>query len=54
MGKVTPFLMFNDQLEAAIAFYASTFPEQPPEGEGRCGRDDEHGEARRGRARERA
>ena len=27
MGKVTPFLMFNDQLEAALAFYTSTFPD---------------------------
>jgi len=27
MNKVTPFLMFNDQLEAAIAFYTATFPE---------------------------
>jgi predicted 3-demethylubiquinone-9 3-methyltransferase (glyoxalase superfamily) len=26
MSTVTPFLMFNDQLEAAIAFYTSTFP----------------------------
>lgn len=26
MNKVTPFLMFNDQLEAAIAFYIATFP----------------------------
>lgn len=26
MGKVTPFLMFNDQLDAAIAFYTATFP----------------------------
>jgi predicted 3-demethylubiquinone-9 3-methyltransferase (glyoxalase superfamily) len=26
MSKVTPFLMFNDQLEAAIAFY-TTFPD---------------------------
>ena len=25
MGKVTPFLMFNDQFEAAIAFYTATF-----------------------------
>jgi len=25
MTKVTPFLMFNDQLEAAIAFYTTTF-----------------------------
>ena len=27
MSKVTPFLMFNDQLEAAISFYTSTFPD---------------------------
>ena len=27
MSKVTPFLMFNDQLEAAMEFYASTFPD---------------------------
>ena len=27
MSKVTPFLMFNDQLEAAIAFYTTTFPD---------------------------
>lgn len=26
MNKVTPFLMFNDQLEAAMAFYTATFP----------------------------
>jgi predicted 3-demethylubiquinone-9 3-methyltransferase (glyoxalase superfamily) len=26
MRKVTPFLMFNDQLEAAMAFYTATFP----------------------------
>ena len=26
MSKVTPFLMFDDQLEAAVAFYAATFP----------------------------
>lgn len=26
MTKVTPFLMFNDQLEAALAFYMATFP----------------------------
>lgn len=25
--KVTPFLMFNNQLESAIAFYAATFPD---------------------------
>jgi len=28
MNKVTPFLMFNDQLEAAIAFYTATFPDR--------------------------
>jgi predicted 3-demethylubiquinone-9 3-methyltransferase (glyoxalase superfamily) len=27
MKKVTPFLMFNDQLEEAIAFYSTTFPD---------------------------
>lgn len=27
MTKVTPFLMFNDQLEAAMAFYTATFPD---------------------------
>jgi predicted 3-demethylubiquinone-9 3-methyltransferase (glyoxalase superfamily) len=27
MSKVTPFLMFNDQLEAAIEFYTTTFPD---------------------------
>jgi len=27
MNKVTPFLMFNDQLEAAMAFYTATFPD---------------------------
>jgi predicted 3-demethylubiquinone-9 3-methyltransferase (glyoxalase superfamily) len=27
MPKVTPFLMFNNQLEAAIEFYAATFPD---------------------------
>ncbi|CAN5228537.1 hypothetical protein BH20GEM2_BH20GEM2_06200 [soil metagenome] len=26
INKVTPFLMFNDQLEAAIEFYTATFP----------------------------
>ena len=26
MNKVTPFLMFNDQLEAAMDFYTATFP----------------------------
>lgn len=27
MSKVTPFLMFNNQLEEAIEFYAATFPD---------------------------
>lgn len=27
MNKVTPFLMFNDQLEAAMEFYTATFPD---------------------------
>ena len=27
MTKVTPFLMFDDQLEAAMAFYTATFPD---------------------------
>ena len=27
MNTVTPFLMFNDQLEAAMAFYTATFPD---------------------------
>lgn len=27
MSKVTPFLMFNDQLQAAMEFYAATFPD---------------------------
>ncbi|TGL63965.1 VOC family protein [Leptospira ognonensis] len=27
MSKITPFLMFNDQLESAIKFYTSLFPD---------------------------
>lgn len=27
MSKVTPFLMFNNQLEAAMEFYTATFPD---------------------------
>ena len=27
MSKVTPFMMFDDQLEAAMAFYTATFPD---------------------------
>ena len=39
MGKVTPFLMFNDQLEAAIAFYTSTFPDSKVTNVARAGAD---------------
>jgi predicted 3-demethylubiquinone-9 3-methyltransferase (glyoxalase superfamily) len=31
MSKATPFLIFSDQLEAAIAFYTATFPDSNPE-----------------------
>jgi len=27
MTRITPFLMFNDQLDAAITFYTATFPD---------------------------
>lgn len=27
MSRITPFLMFDDQLDAALAFYTSTFPD---------------------------
>ncbi|MCC7003375.1 MAG: VOC family protein [Gemmatimonadaceae bacterium] len=37
--KVTPFLMFNDQLEAAIAFYTSTFPDSRITTSARMGAD---------------
>ena len=39
MNKVTPFLMFNDQLEAAIAFYTATFPDSQIRKVARTGKD---------------
>lgn len=39
MNKVTPFLMFNDQLEAAIAFYTATFPDSEVKQMSRAGQD---------------
>ena len=39
MTKVTPFLMFNDQLEAAIAFYTATFPDSEVRQLSRRGQD---------------
>ncbi|MGE0813846.1 MAG: VOC family protein [Vicinamibacterales bacterium] len=39
MSKVTPFLMFNDQLEAAIAFYTATFPHSEVRHVARTGND---------------
>lgn len=39
MSKVTPFLMFNDQLEAAIAFYTATFPDSEVRNVARTGKD---------------
>ncbi|MCL4215356.1 MAG: VOC family protein [Gemmatimonadales bacterium] len=39
MTKVTPFLMFNDQLEAAIAFYTATFPDSEVRNISRTGKD---------------
>jgi predicted 3-demethylubiquinone-9 3-methyltransferase (glyoxalase superfamily) len=39
MNKVTPFLMFNDQLEAAIAFYTATFPDSTINNVARTGKD---------------
>lgn len=39
MSKVTPFLMFNDQLEAAIAFYTATFPDSEIKNIARNGSD---------------
>jgi len=39
MTKVTPFLMFNDQLEAAIAFYITTFPDSEIKNVARTGKD---------------
>lgn len=39
MNKVTPFLMFNDQLEAAIEFYTATFPDSEVRNVARNGSD---------------
>src|SRR6516225_7715238 len=39
MNKVTPFLMFNDQLEAAIEFYTATFPNSEVRNVARTGKD---------------
>ena len=39
MSKVTPFLMFNDQLETAIAFYTTTFPNSEIRNVARTGTD---------------
>ncbi|MBM3776776.1 MAG: VOC family protein [Acidimicrobiia bacterium] len=39
MNKVTPFLMFNDQLEAAIDFYTATFPNSEVRSVARTGSD---------------
>jgi predicted 3-demethylubiquinone-9 3-methyltransferase (glyoxalase superfamily) len=39
MNKVTPFLMFNDQLEAAIKFYTATFPNSQVLNVARTGKD---------------
>jgi predicted 3-demethylubiquinone-9 3-methyltransferase (glyoxalase superfamily) len=39
MTKVTPFLMFNDQLEAAIEFYTATFPDSEVRKVARAGED---------------
>ena len=39
MRKVTPFLMFNDQLEKAIEFYTATFPDSQIRNVARNGKD---------------
>ena len=39
VSKVTPFLMFNDQLEAAIEFYTATFPDSEVRRVARTGTD---------------
>lgn len=39
MGKVTPFLMFNDQLEAAVELYTTTFPDSEVLHVARTGKD---------------
>ncbi|MEZ5313477.1 MAG: VOC family protein [Thermoanaerobaculia bacterium] len=39
MSKVTPFLMFDDQLERAMEFYAATFPDSEIRNVARNGSD---------------
>jgi len=39
MTKVTPFLMFNDQLDAAMKFYTATFPDSEIRNIARTGKD---------------
>ena len=39
MNKVTPFIMFNDQLEKAIEFYTATFPNSEIRSVARAGQD---------------
>ncbi len=39
MTKVTPFLMFNDRLEEAMAFYTATFPDSQIRSVARAGQD---------------
>ena len=39
MRKVTPFLMFQNQLEAAIEFYTATFPDSQVKNVTRTGKD---------------
>lgn len=39
MSRVTPFLMFNDQLESAIEFYTFTFPDSKVTNVARAGKD---------------
>lgn len=39
MSKVTPYLMFNDKLEEAIAFYTATFPDSVVKNVARTGKD---------------
>lgn len=39
MSKVTPFLMFNDQLDEAMAFYTATFPDSEIKNVTRSGED---------------
>ena len=39
MNKVTPFLMFDNQLEAAIEFYTATFPDSEIKTVARTGKD---------------